>query len=102
MRTRFADLLRSMGQTEAIEAFEVVTVRYKPGNHCVFRYDVTTASGRQVFYGKLFSEDGDWLTEILGEAYRASQELLDMPRIPRPMAYWPDGRLLIQPSSWRS
>ena len=98
MRARFTDLLASLGQTEEIEAFEVVTVRYKPGNHCVFRYELTTASGRQVFYGKLFSEDGDWLTETLEEAYRASQRLFDMPSIPRPLAYWPDVRLMIQPA----
>jgi aminoglycoside phosphotransferase (APT) family kinase protein len=98
MRGRFADLLLDLGSTEAIESLEIVTVRYKPGNHCVFRYDVTTASSRQVFYGKLFSEDGDWLADILSNAYLASQELPDMPRIPRPLAYWPDLRLLVQPA----
>lgn len=98
MRRRFAALLRDLGRAEEIEAFEVVTVRYKPGNHCVFRYEVTTASGRQMFYGKLFPDDGDWLTEILSDAYRASQARPDLPRIPQPLAYWPELGLLIQPA----
>ena len=98
MRQRFTDLLVEQGCIETIIGFRVVTVRYKPGNHCVFRYEIDTASGRQVYYGKLFSKDGDWLTEILLKAYTASEADHNMPRIPKPVAYWPDLQLMVQPA----
>jgi thiamine kinase-like enzyme len=98
MRQRFTALLAEQGKTAAITGFQVVTVRYKPGNHCVFRYEIDTDSGRQVYYGKLFSKDGDWLTEILLKAHVASEADPDMPRIPKPLAYWPDLQLLVQPA----
>jgi aminoglycoside phosphotransferase (APT) family kinase protein len=97
MRSRFASLLAGRGLPGAVEAFKITTIRYKPGNHCVFRYDVITASGPQVFYGKLFSADGDRLMEILNDLYEASLRMPGMPRIPRPLAYWPEVKLLVQP-----
>ncbi len=98
MLPRFAALLSQKNGSSQIESFKVTTVRYKPGLHCVFRYDIDTTTGRQVFYGKLFSEEDELLTEILPALYKASEEIPEMPRIPQPLIYWPDVKLLVQPA----
>jgi len=98
MHRRFAELLGGPGKQDGIELKKLMTIRYKPGLHCVFRYELNTPVGEQVFFGKLFAEEGDRLMEMETNLFHASQERLDMPRIPHPMIYWPDLRLLVQPA----
>ncbi len=96
IRRRFCNLLG--GDSGIVKLRKIVTVRYKPGLHCVFKYEVHTPTGDQVFFGKLFSEDGEQFTQMVTDLYQASQVRLDMPRIPHPVVYWPDLQLLIQPA----
>jgi len=98
MRRRFAELLGGAGKLDGIELNKIVTVRYKPGLHCVFRYELHTPSGEQAFFGKLFSKEGERLMETITTLYQATQEKLDLPRIPHPVVYWPDVQLLVQPA----
>lgn len=98
MLRRFNELLGGPGKRDGVEMKRLVTVRYKPGLHCVFRYELDTPLGEQVFYGKLYAEDSARLMQMETSLFQASQERLDMPRIPHPMIYWPDIRLLVQPA----
>jgi hypothetical protein len=93
MRDRFAALLPDA----AIESCAPAPVRYRAGVRCVFRYDVATAAGSRVFFGKLLAEGGDQLLATVGALHAASAADERLPRIPRALAYWPDIRMLAQP-----
>jgi hypothetical protein len=93
MRGRFADLLTGT----AIESCAITPVRYKPGARCVFRYDLDTTAGRQVFFGKLLAEGDDQLMATIGALHDASESMREMPRIPRPLTHWPELHMLLQP-----
>ena len=96
MRNRFAHLAESEASA-APTACTVTPVRYRAGARCVFRYDLATQSGQQVFFGKLIGQGADQFMSTVTELHRASLELPDMPRILPPLAYWPDVHMLVQP-----
>jgi aminoglycoside phosphotransferase (APT) family kinase protein len=99
MHKRLCEALKSFEKMNGdIQLLDIEPVRYKPGLHCVFRYIVDTSSGKQVYYGKLFSNDIDDLIKTISELHQASEENPDLPRIPRPVAYWPDMRMVLQPA----
>jgi hypothetical protein len=93
MRRRFADLLPGV----MVETCTVAPVRYRPGVRCVFRYDLQTSAGQQIFFGKLLADGGEQLLATVGSLHAASQADVRLPRIPPPLAYWPDLHLLMQP-----
>lgn len=93
MGRRFAALLGA-----PVKSCQVTPVRYKPGARCVFRYDLDTASGRQVFFGKLLREGAEQLLATISALHAASEAAPDLPRIPAPLAYWPEVHMLIQPA----
>jgi hypothetical protein len=105
MQQRFAALLTDT----PIEACTVTPVRYRAGVRCVFRYDIQTAASKQVLFGKLLGEGGEQLLATVSALHSASRGVnaptlnaahgsaQPMPRIPPPLAYWPDIHMLIQP-----
>jgi hypothetical protein len=93
MRRRFAGLLGAA----AAEACAVAPVRYKPAARCVFRYELNGPAGTQVLFGKLLAEGGEQLMATVGALHTASAAAQEMPRIPQPLAFWPDIRMLVQP-----
>lgn len=96
MRERFAALLAQTPDAPAVEACAITPIRYKPGARCVFRYDLRTAAGAQTYFGKLVAKGADQLLATIAALHQASQLAPDMPRILRPLAYWPDVQMLIQ------
>ena len=98
MAERFATLLERMGCAAAVESCQVIPIRYKPESRCVVRYDLRTSTGRQILYGKLIAQNGEGLTATINELYRVSQDMPGMPRIARPLAYWPEIQMLVQPA----
>ena len=92
MGQRFSELLgvRDLGCA-------VSPVRYKPGARCVFRYDLQTHAGPQVCFGKLLASGGEELAATIAALHRTSEQVPLVPRIPRPLAYWPDLHMLVQP-----
>jgi hypothetical protein len=92
-RGRFAALLGD----RVAEACAVAPVRYKPAARCVFRYELSGPAGRQVVFGKLLAEGGDQLMATVGALHAASAAAQGMPRIPQPLAFWPDVHMLVQP-----
>jgi aminoglycoside phosphotransferase (APT) family kinase protein len=93
MRDRFATLLPDT----SVEACAPAPVRYRSGVRCVFRYDVATAAGPRVFFGKLLAEGGAQLMATVDALHGAATADSRLPRIPRPLAYWPEIRMLVQP-----
>jgi len=96
MRERFATLLVGTEDTTPT-ACAVTPVRYRAGARCVFRYDLTTANGTSVFFGKLIAEVADEFMATVTALHRASLDRPDMPRILPPLAYWRDIHMLVQP-----
>jgi hypothetical protein len=93
MCDRFAALLPD----EMVESCVPAPVRYRAGVRCVFRYDVAISAGPRVFFGKLLAEGGDQLLATVDALHAAASADERLPRIPRPLAYWPDIRMLVQP-----
>jgi hypothetical protein len=93
MRARFAAL-----PGPAITACAITPIRYKPGARCVFRYDLQTADGPRSFFGKLLAQDGDRLMATITALHDLSRRVPALPRIPAPVAYWPEVHLLVQPA----
>jgi hypothetical protein len=77
---------------------EVVPLRYKPGSRCVFRFDVSTATGSRVLYGKTFASDSETHAATLTTLATTSATRPGMPRVVGPIAHWPDLRMLLQPA----
>ena len=99
MCDRFTTMSNGNGAEEGTnQLLEIEPVRYKPGLHCVFRYHVQTVSGKQMYYGKLFSSKGDQLMSAITALHKLSEENPDMPNIPQPLAYWPDVQMVLQPA----
>ena len=96
MCNRFATLLETIGNTTPT-ACTVTPVRYRAGTRCVFRYDLASATGESVFFGKLIGQGADQFIATVTALHRASLDLPDMPRILPPLAYWPDIHMLVQP-----
>ena len=84
-----------LGAGEA-ELCAVTPVRYKPGARCTFRYDLRTPHGRTSCFGKLFAHGGAHLWQTVSTLYTASQHEPELPRIPQPLAFWPDREMLFQ------
>jgi hypothetical protein len=97
MRERFATL-PAAHDAAGVTACAVTPVRYKPGTHCVLRYDLQTPGGPRVVFGKLLGRGGAHLAATLEQLHAVSQAAPGMARVPRPLAYWPDLQLLIQPA----
>lgn len=97
MRRRFGAALGGNG-SNPIEDLRAEAVRYKPGLHCVYRYELRTPSGQDIWYGKMFAGDGDSLMANISALHKASQANPAMPRVPEPLVYWPDIHLLLQPA----
>jgi hypothetical protein len=93
MQKRFSDL---PGVEKPIKLLEISPVRYKPGLRCVIRYMVETPSGKEMFYGKSFSENAEQLARTLADLHKSSQENVDMPLIYSPVAVWPDMEMILQ------
>jgi hypothetical protein len=70
-------------------------VRYKPGVSCVIRYgNVSDTSG--ALFAKLFASSGAHHAAVLESLMALTEVDASLPRVPPPVAYWPDLRALIE------
>jgi hypothetical protein len=93
MQKRFSELPEFDGQIKLLEIFPV---RYKPGLRCVIRYTVETPSGKEMFYGKSFSENAEGVMKTITDLHKSSQENPEMPLIYSPVAVWPEMEMILQ------
>ena len=96
MQRRFSDLPAFAGYGDQIKLLEISPIRYKPGLHCVIRYTVQTASGKEMFYGKSFTGNAERLMQTLMDLHKSSQENPDMPLISAPVTVWPEMEMILQ------
>jgi hypothetical protein len=76
----------------------VSPVRYQPGARCVLRYTLRADGVAFSAFGKLFAEDVEHHAAILSALDHSGAERPEMPRIPGPLAVWPDLGLVVQPA----
>ncbi|MEZ4730329.1 MAG: aminoglycoside phosphotransferase family protein [Caldilineaceae bacterium] len=72
-------------------------IRYRPGARCALAYRLGGPSGTHHFFGKLFRQPDPQRMAALPLLYARAQADAALPRVPRPLAYWPDLHLLILP-----
>jgi hypothetical protein len=93
MRDRLADHGRM-----AIERCAVTVVRYRPGRRAVVRYQLATAGGRVVRYGKLLGQARP-LAATLSALDAGTWGKPTMPSIPAPVAVFDDLDLVVLPAA---
>jgi hypothetical protein len=97
MRERLLALTPELVGAGPLDLLEITPLRYQPDRSCVLRYGLETAEGNRAFVGKLFGDRGDSVMSATVALHQASQVEGRMPRILRPVAYWQDLQLLLQP-----
>jgi hypothetical protein len=98
MWSRFHSLLNLDAGSAHTGTCTITPIRYKAGSRCTLRYDLSTSAGRQAYFGKLIAQDGERLMVVGTTLYRASQRAPEMPRVARPLAYWPEAQMVVQPA----
>ena len=93
MQKRFSEL---PGYGDQLKLLEIFPVRYKPGLRCVIRYTVETPAGKEMFYGKSFSENAEGLMKTITDLHKSSQENEEMPLIYSPVTVWPEMEMILQ------
>ena len=68
MRERFTALLAAQ-EDAVVTACAIIPVCYKPGSHCVLRYELQTPGGSRVLFGKLLRQGGDRLATTLDQLH---------------------------------
>jgi hypothetical protein len=96
MRERFADLSAGTLAAASIDECAVAPVHYKPSLSCVLRYQLATADAERILFGKLVAGRSRWLASTLAALEAVSRSDALMPRIPRPVGFWPDLELVVQ------
>lgn len=97
MTTRLAALTHSERQTAPPTPYRVTPIRYRPSQRCALRYTSKQAVGPPGFFGKLFHHADQQRMATLSALYTLSEMSTELPRLPQPLAYWPDLQFLIQP-----
>jgi hypothetical protein len=97
MRPRLCALSAELVGGQPLNLHEIAPLRYKPDRSCVLRYRLETADGDRALVGKLFRDRGETVMSTTIALHQASRVASRMPRIPRPIAYWRDLQLLVQP-----
>jgi hypothetical protein len=83
-------------QEALTEPPRIQALRYKPRLRCSLRYELATEKGKQVLFAKMLAQGGELLMTTLTQLEGQSRQLPTMPRVPPPLAYWSDMRLLLQ------
>lgn len=78
--------------------WRVTPIRYRPGERCAFQYSRQSATGVRSYFGKLLRQPHPQRVAALPRLYTLAQQDTLLPRLPCPLAYWPDLQLLIQPA----
>ncbi len=95
MLARFSALLKGRADQGRPETCTVTPVRYHPGTRCTLRYDLRLGQGQRTFFGKVLHKNGARLMASMQMLYERSQVEPEMPRVPRPLAYWSELHMLV-------
>jgi hypothetical protein len=81
-----------------VDACAAVPVRYKPGDRCVIRYELRTAAGARVLFGKLLADGWNAKLALLDALAAAGRADPAVPPTLPVVAHLPDLGLLLQPA----
>jgi hypothetical protein len=98
MRERLAGLSNDLAGLGEVDACEITPIKYKPGQRCVLRYDLRSRRKHVTLFGKLVVRGGEQLFATLAALRDARKATPAMPRVARPLFYWPDLELVVQSS----
>jgi hypothetical protein len=98
MRERLAALSDDVTELRVIDECQITPIRYKPGQRCVLRYDLRSQRKRVALFGKLVVGGGEQLFATLVTLHESGNTTPAMPRVARPLFFWPDLELVIQSS----
>jgi hypothetical protein len=98
MRERLAALSDDVRGLREVDECEITPIKYKPGLRCVLRYDLRTQGEAVALFGKLVVDGGEQLFTTLVALHDSTKTAPAMPRVARPLFYWPDLELVIQSS----
>jgi phosphotransferase family enzyme len=98
MRERLAALPDEVTGLRVVDECEITPIKYKPGQRCVLRYDLGSQPKRVTLFGKLVVGGGEQLFATLVALHDSRKTTSAMPRVARPLFYWPDLELVIQSS----
>lgn len=76
--------------------WRITPLRYRPGERCALRYSCHGSTGAQEYFGKLFRQPHPQRLALLPLLHASSRQIPALPRLPHPLAYWPDHHLLLQ------
>lgn len=79
-------------------AWCITPIRYRPGERCALHYSRQSGTGTQAFFGKLLRQLHPQRTAALPTLHALTDQEPALPRLPHPLAHWPDLHLLIQPA----
>lgn len=94
MGTRLATLAEQQARSNPCT---VTPIRYRPGQRCALRYTLQQAHGTATFFGKLFRQVELQRISALSAFYELTTTTPALPRLPQPLAFWPDLQLLLLP-----
>lgn len=97
MANRLTTLTQPSRQAARPDPYTVTPIRYRPSQRCALRYTGKQSAGAPAFFGKLFHHADQQRMAALPALYAQGEISPDLPRLPQPLAYWPDLQLLIQP-----
>lgn len=97
MANRLAALTQPGRQAMQTDPYTVTPIRYRPSQRCALRYTSKPSAGPHGFFGKLFHHADQQRIAALPALYALGEMASERPRLPQPLAYWPDLQLLIQP-----
>ncbi len=86
----------------AVEVCSATPVRYKPGDRCVIRYELRTADGPRLLFGKLLADGWSAKLALLDALAAAGRADAAVPRTLPVVAHLPDLGLLLQPAVERA
>jgi hypothetical protein len=98
MRDRLAALSDDLTGLRVVDECEITPIKYKPGQRCVLRYDLRSQRKRISLFGKLVVGGGEQLFATLVTLHDSRKTSPTLPRVARPLFYWPDLELVIQSS----
>lgn len=78
--------------------WRVTPIRYRAGERCALHYSRQPADQAPGYFGKLLHRPHPQRIAALPTLSARAEEEPALPRLPRPLAYWPDLHLSIQPA----
>jgi hypothetical protein len=82
----------------SLSGWQVTPLRYRAGDRCALHYSHPAADQTPGYFGKLLRRPHPQRVAALSTLVDLADQEPTLPRLPRPLAHWPDLHLSIQPA----